>query len=159
MHGVSSLDSRSPALAVTLLAVHLLSSRAKSSAQSLPDMKPFSGKAALRISAAPLRSRSDLCKLIVLPGRAAFQMAPSELFSTPVVRLHSSVPGNEDDIHIGDVSMNKIVHHPGPGYGNNPIQCAEASVLTASSVKPGGPIWAALGTRKHREIIWTAFKE
>lgn len=138
MPGVSSLDSQSPALAVTILAIHLLSSRAKSSAQSLPDMKPFSGEAALRISAAQLRSRSDLRKLIVLPGRAAFQMPPFELFSTPIVRLHSSVPGNEYDIHISDISMNKIVHHPGPGYRNNPIQCDEASTLTASSVKPGG---------------------
>lgn len=153
MPGVSSLDSQPPALAVTLSAIQLLSSRAKSSAQSLPDMKPLFGKAALRISAAQLRSRSHLRKLIVLPGRAAFQMAPFELFSIPVVRLHSSVPGNEYDIHIRDISMNNIVHHPEPGYGNDPIQCDEASTLTASSVKPGGHKWAALGTMKHGRTI------
>lgn len=56
MPGVSALDSQPPALAVTLPASHLLSSRAKSSA----DMKPLFGRAALRISAAQLRSRSDL---------------------------------------------------------------------------------------------------
>jgi hypothetical protein len=64
-------------------------------------------------------------------------MAPFELFSIPVLRIYNCVPGNEQDIDINDISMNKIMCHPGPGYRNNSIQCDEAGTLIASSSKPG----------------------